>query len=248
MSLVSIILPYFKKKEYIKATINSILEQTYKNFEIILVDDEISDESKKILNEIKSLDKRITLIKNFKNMGAGYSRNEGIKISKGSFLAFCDCDDLWDKSKLDQQLKFMKRLNIDASHTSYVIIDGLGKIIGNRVATSKLDFNDLLKSCDIGLSTVLIKKEVLANPTVHFPNLKTKEDYVLWLKLSKNGVIFFGLDENLVSWRKIKNSLSSSSIQKLIDGYKVYRFFLNYSFFGSIYRLIILSINFIKKK
>ena len=84
MSLVSIILPYFKKKEYIKATINSILEQTYKNFEIILVDDEISDESK-ILNEIKSLDERIILIKNFKNMGAGYSRNEGIKISKGSF-------------------------------------------------------------------------------------------------------------------------------------------------------------------
>ena len=61
-------------------------------------------------------------------MGAGYSRNEGIKISKGSFLAFCDCDDLWDKSKLDQQLKFMKRLNIEC-HTSYVIIDGLGKLL-----------------------------------------------------------------------------------------------------------------------
>ena len=85
MSLVSIILPYFKKKEYIKATINSILEQTYKNFEIILVDDEISDESKKILNEIKSLDERIILIKNFKNMGAGYSRNEGIKFQKVVF-------------------------------------------------------------------------------------------------------------------------------------------------------------------
>ena len=113
MDLVSIILPYYKKKIYIKDTINSILDQTYQNFEIIIIDDELSDESIKVLNEIKNLDKRIIVIKNLKNLGAGYSRNEGIKISKGEFLAFCDCDDLWNKNKIDFQLKFMKRKNID---------------------------------------------------------------------------------------------------------------------------------------
>ena len=92
MSLVSIILPYYDKKEFIKETINSILNQTYQNFEIIIIDDELSDNSKEILDKVKNLDPRIIILKNLKNMGAGYSRNEGIKIAKGEFLAFCDCD------------------------------------------------------------------------------------------------------------------------------------------------------------
>ncbi len=248
MALVSIILPYYKKSEYVKSTINSILDQTYQNFEIILIDDELSEESKKVLNDLKDLDKRITVIENSKNLGAGYSRNEGIKVSKGDFLAFCDCDDLWDKKKLDYQLSFMKSLNIDVCHTSYDILNEFGKIIGSRVVSSELRFNDLLKSCDIGLSTVLIKKKILTAHNAYFPNLKTKEDYVLWLKLSKEGIIFFGLDEKLVKWRKIKDSLSSSSIQKIFDGYKVYRHFLNFSFLNSVIRLFILSINFILKR
>ena len=114
MSLVSIILPYFNKKEFIKDTINSILKQTYQDFEIILIDDELTSNSKEILDEIKNLDTRIIVLKNSGNIGAGYSRNEGIKIAKGEFLACCDCDDLWDKNKLNNQLKFMKNLNINA--------------------------------------------------------------------------------------------------------------------------------------
>ena len=248
MSLVSIILPYFDKKEFIKETINSILNQTYQNFEIIIIDDELSDNSKEILDKVKNLDPRIIILKNLKNMGAGYSRNEGIKIAKGEFLAFCDCDDLWDQNKLNKQLKFMKSFNICATHTSYNIINSFGKTLGIRKAISQLNYNDLLKSCDIGLSTVLLKKKLLDNFVVCFPNLKTKEDYVLWLKLSKKGVIFYGLEENLTSWRKLKNSLSSSVIQKLFDGYKVYRIYLNYSFFTSLIRLFILSVKSILKK
>ena len=235
MDLVSIILPYYKKKIYIKDTINSILDQTYQNFEIIIIDDELSDESIKVLNESPN-DKRSYKVsfekinKNLKNLGAGYSRNEGIKISKGEFLAFCDCDDLWNKNKIDFQLKFMKRKNIDASHTSYCVIDENGMIISNRTAAPMLKFNDLLKSCDIGLSSDVIKKNLLDNLNLFFPNIKTKEDYVLWLRLSQKGIIFFGIDEILVKWRRTKNSLSSSLIQKLLDGYKVYRIFLNLSF------------------
>jgi len=189
MSLVSIILPYFDKKEFIKETINSILNQTYQNFEIIIIDDELSDNSKEILDKVKNLDPRIIILKNLKNMGAGYSRNEGIKIAKGEFLAFCDCDDLWDQNKLNKQLKFMKSFNICATHTSYNIINSFGKTTGIRKAISQLNYNDLLKSCDIGLSTVLLKKKLLDNFVVCFPNLKTKEDYVLWLKLSKKGLL-----------------------------------------------------------
>ena len=159
MSLVSIILPYYDKKEFIKETINSILNQTYQNFEIIIIDDELSINSKEILDKVKNLDPRIIILKNLKNMGAGYSRNEGIKIAKGEFLAFCDCDDLWDQNKLNKQLKFMKSFNICATHTSYNIINSFGKTLGIRKAISQLNYNDLLKSCDIGLSTVLLKKK-----------------------------------------------------------------------------------------
>ena len=248
MSLVSIILPYFDKKKYFKETIDSILDQTFQNFEIIVVDDEISIESKTFLNEIKKIDSRIIILENLKNLGAGYSRNHAIKFSKGKFLAFCDCDDLWDKNKLNNQLKFMKKFKIDACHTSYEVINDIGKIISMKKAKNKLNFNNLLNSCDIGLSTVIIKKKLLDNFEACFPNLKTKEDYILWLKLAKKGVVFFGFDEKLTKWRKLKNSLSSNTLQKIFDGYKVYNVFLNYGFIKSFFKLIILSVNSILKR
>ena len=142
MSLVSIILPYFNKRDYIRETIYSLLNQTYQDFEIIVIDDEISEDSKRILSEIKQIDSRIFILKNLKNLGAGYSRNKAIKFSKGTFLAFCDCDDLWDQNKLNNQLTFMKKLNIDACHTSYNVIDNMGNIIGERRAASQLNYNN----------------------------------------------------------------------------------------------------------
>lgn len=243
MNLISIILPYYKKENYIEATISSILNQTFQNFEIILIDDELTDNSKKILDKLAKLDKRISILKNPKNLGAGLSRNEGIKNSVGDFLAFCDCDDLWDKNKLKNQLKFMNDLNIDACHTSYNIIDHNEKVIARRKAFSEMKFDDLLSSCDIGLSTVMIRKKLFEDTEILFSNIKTKEDYILWLRLSERGTIFFGLDENLTNWRKLNNSLSSSIFQKISDGYKVYRKYLNYSPLKSLIRLFILSIN-----
>ena len=86
------------------------------------------------------------------------------------------------------------------------------------------EFQDLIKSCDIGLSTVVIKKNILSNKFL-FPNLKTKEDYVLWLNIAKNNYTFYGIDKFLVNWRKLDNSLSSSISQKILDGYRVYHRF-----------------------
>lgn len=248
MELVSIILPYYKKKLYIKSTINSILNQTYQNFEILIIDDEISPESKKILNEINMLDKRISILKNTRNIGAGYSRNRGIKKSKGKYIAFCDCDDVWKLSKLENQLKFMQNKNVFISHTSYDLIDKNNKHLGKRLAAAKLKFEDLLKSCDIGLSTVIINRKILKNVNKPFVSLKTKEDYVLWLKLSAMGFKILGIKKSLTKWRKLNQSLSSSITQKLFDGYKVYRIYLKMNVIKSLYRLFILSFNFLLKR
>ena len=105
MTLISIIMPYFKKQKYLKQSINSILSQSYENFEIIIIDDELSLESKSVLSKISKLDKRIKVITNPFNLGAGLSRNNGIKIAKGEFIAFCDCDDLMaSENKLENTI------------------------------------------------------------------------------------------------------------------------------------------------
>ena len=248
MSLISIILPYFKKKDFLEETINSILCQTYKNFEIILIDDELSLDSKDFLDKISKKDERIKLITNQKNIGAGLSRNHGIENSKGDYIAFCDCDDLWLPNKLENQLTFMKENNIHFVHTSYEIIDQNNKYISVRKAQDEIDYNDLRNSCDIGLSTVMVDKKIFNDKTLKFASLKTKEDYVLWLKIAKKEIKIFGLDEKLTKWRKIPNSLSSSAVQKLLDGYRVYRVYLGYSRFKSFMYLLLLSVNYILKR
>ena len=109
MSLVSIIIPYFKKKNYIQQTLNSILKQKYKNFEILIVYDDEDQSDLPFLKKIKRKDKRIKLIINKRNIGAGMSRNKAIKISKGKYVAFLDADDLWHPDKLKKQLSYMKK-------------------------------------------------------------------------------------------------------------------------------------------
>tara|TARA_B110000444_G_scaffold227069_1_gene232009 strand:+ start:191 stop:937 length:747 start_codon:yes stop_codon:yes gene_type:complete len=242
---VSIIIPYYKKKEYINKTISSVLKQSYQKFEIIIINDEPSKFSKDILAFIKKRDKRIKIINNKKTIGAGLSRNKGIKIARGNYIAFIDSDDLWKKDKLKIQINLMKKYDYNVSHTSYYII---GKSNNKTIIrkSKSLNFECLKKSCDIGLSTVVMKREILKKSTL-FANFSTKEDYYLWLKITNAGEIFHYINSPLSYWRKTPNSLSSSLTQKLSDSYKVY-FHFEKSFFISIYRTIILSLNFIIKK
>ena len=169
MDLISVIIPYYKKKEYIISSINSALNQTYKNLEIIIIYDDLNKEDLNLLKKIKKKDKRIKIYINKKNLGAGRSRNKGIKLSKGIFVAFLDSDDLWKKNKLKKQIFFMKKNGINASHTSYTIINSNNKIIGSRNAKD-MSYKLLLKSCDIGLSTVILKKEIITSK-IKFANI-----------------------------------------------------------------------------
>jgi len=248
MKLVSVIMPYFKKKEYVLKSLNSIISQSYKNLEIIIIDDELSQESQDLMKKLSNLDQRIHTISNPSNLGAGLSRNNGILIAKGEYIAFCDCDDVWSSKKLEVQLKYMKSNYLNFTHTSYLIIDSNDKIIGRRKAKKIISYKKLVNSCDIGLSTVVIKKNLLKNNNLMFPKIETKEDYVLWLKISESGEKINGYDEYLSSWRKSENSLSSSISQRIKDGYKVYNTFLGYGVLKSVYCLLILSINFMLKK
>ena len=246
MDLISVIIPFYKKKIFIKKTIDSVLNQTHDNFEIIIIYD---DPEKKDLEYLKNLfgeNKKIKIIINNKNLGAGLSRNIGIDQSKGDYIGFLDADDIWHKNKVQTQISFMKKNNFRISHTSYKIIDQNDKFKSIRNARNFYNFKDLLKSCDIGLSTVILHKSIITDE-LRFPNLKTKEDFVFWLKILRSGIPIGAVDEYLTNWRKTKNSLSSSILQKLFDGYRVYRNYMKYNQLKSFYLLICLSLNFLKK-
>ena len=242
MDLISVIIPYFKKKEYIADTLNSVLSQTYKNLEIIIIYDDKEKKDLKFIEGFINLDKRISLIINEKSLGAGLSRNIGISKSKGKYISFIDADDIWRKDKLELQIKFMREKNYLISHTNYEIIDKENNILSLRTARDFNTVNDLLRSCDIGLSSVILRKEILSEECL-FENLKTKEDFVLWLRILKKNIKIGALQKNLMYWRKLNNSLSSSVIQKIRDGYYVYNKFMKFNLLKSLFFLFLLSVN-----
>jgi teichuronic acid biosynthesis glycosyltransferase TuaG len=246
MNLVSVIIPYYKKKEFILKSVNSVLKQSYKNFEIIIIYDDREKEDLDLIKKIVSIDKRIKLIINKKSLGAGLSRNRGIKKAKGDFISFIDSDDLWERKKLELQIKFMKKNNYSISHTSYNIIDIDNNLLAKRTAKNFFNVSELLKSCDIGLSSVIVRREILIGECL-FVSLKTKEDFVLWLNILKKNFKIGGLRKNLMYWRKLDKSLSTSTIQKLFDGYSVYYRYMKFNWVKSLYYLIILSLNYLKK-
>ena len=248
MDLVSVIIPYYKKRNFIKETIVSVTNQSYDYLEILIVYDDTNFNDLEFLQEISKLDNRIRIINNKQRLGAGASRNKGIEQSKGKYIAFIDSDDTWAPDKLKNQIAFMKKNKYQISHTSYFIIDEKKKIISQRKARDLLSINEILKSCDIGLSTVIIEKQVIIKTGAKFPQLVTKEDFVFWLTLLKKNYKFYAYDSNLTNWTDSKNSLSSSTIQKLLDGFKVYNHYMNFNIIKSLYYLICLSLNYLKKK
>ena len=241
---VSIIIPFYKNTILLKKALSSVYKQDYTNYEIIVINDNNTLENIKFLKKLNK--NKIKIIYNKKNLGAGLSRNKGIKAASGEYIAFLDSDDTWEKNKLSYQLRFMKKKRYLASHTSYNLVNLCGKKISKRKARN-LNYKELLNSCDIGLSTVILNKKVLKFVN-NFPKLKTKEDYVLWLKLSKNGIIFHSVNKYLTNWTNVPNSLSESLLQKINDAFLVYYKYLNYNMLTSILKTLILSINYIKKK
>ena len=246
MDLISVIMPFYKKKDFFKDSLLSVLDQTYKNLEIIIIYDDIIREDLVFIQKLSQLDSRIKIIINDKNLGAGISRNVGMSNSRGKFIALLDCDDIWKKDKIKIQYDYMKNENIEFSHTSYEIIDKKNSIIGLMSVSKELSYHDLLNSCDIGLSTVMMKKNLIN--VANFKDLKTKEDYALWLEYARNEVRIAGIDQVLTSWRNLNNSLSSSFMDKFVNAFNVYYKFEKKGLLKSFFLVIKLSLFYIIKK
>jgi teichuronic acid biosynthesis glycosyltransferase TuaG len=242
---VSVIMPFFRKKEFFEEAYNSVLNQSYTNIEIIIIYD---DHDLEQLNFVRNIIKKqnTIVIVNKKNRGASYSRNRGVKKSKGYYVAFLDCDDIWHRNKLKEQITFMEKFHLDCTCTNYSVIDKNGNILYSLSSPSISTHGSLLRSCDIGLSTIVIKKRIFSH--FKFPNLLTKEDYLLWLKISKKGININGIKKTLAYWRDVKGSLSSNFMQRIKDSFKIYYYHEKQFLFQSIISIIILSLNSFKKK
>jgi teichuronic acid biosynthesis glycosyltransferase TuaG len=245
MKLVSIIMPYYKKIYYVQKAIDSVQMQSYQNYELLIIYDDTDLSDFRRLHEITKKNNKIKIIKNVKNLGAGHSRNIGIKESAGEFIAFIDADDEWDAEKVYKQINFMSNNNHNFSFCNYKkkIYNKIIEVISDK---KFLNYEDLLTSCVIGLSTVIVRKNIIDENL--FPKLKTQEDFVAWLKITKDNHKAYNLNEILVTWNFDRNSLSTNYYQKIKDAFLVYRKYQNFSFIKSIYFVLVLSINSLRRK
>lgn len=220
--LVSIIMPSFNTGKYITETIESVLAQSYKNWELIIVDDCSSDNTDKIVSTYLS-DDRIHYLKNEKNSGAAFSRNTALREAKGKWIAFLDSDDLWMPEKLEKQLSFMKSNGYFFSYTEYEEIDVDGKQTGVRVAgPRKVTKTGMYNYCWPGCLTVMYDAEEIG--LIQIENIKKNNDYAMWLKVCHK-VDCYLLEECLAQYRKGRvGSVSTHSIKTMIGWhYKLFR-------------------------
>lgn len=220
--LVSIIMPSFNTGKYITETIESVLAQSYKNWELIIVDDCSSDNTDEVVRTYLS-DDRIYYLKNEKNSGAAFSRNTALRKAKGKWIAFLDSDDLWMPEKLEKQLSFMKINGYFFSYTDYEEIDVNGKQTGVRVTgPRKVTKTGMYNYCWPGCLTVMYDADEIG--LIQIENIKKNNDYAMWLKVCQKAECYL-LDECLAQYRKGRvGSVSTHSIKTMIGWhYKLFR-------------------------
>lgn len=232
-------MPNFNSEKYIKSAINSVLNQTFKKWELIIVDDNSNAQTIKILKNYKN--KKIKLIFLKKNKGAAYCRNLAIKKSTGKYLTFLDSDDIWNKKKLSLQYSFMENNQFTFTYTNYELIDSKDKSLGLVVAPKKFTFNSFIKNTTIGTSTMMIKRSITQN--IRFTNTLICEDYYYKCKLLKKIGSANLLDSVLSKYRIRKDSLQSNKIRNFIWMWKINKRYNKFSFFINLKSLSLITIN-----
>ncbi|WP_026650842.1 glycosyltransferase family 2 protein [Butyrivibrio proteoclasticus] len=222
--MVSIIVPVYNAAEYIAETIRMVSAQTYKDWELILVDDASSDGSSSVIEkEIKAQGKRIRLIKKSKNEGAAAARNTGIDASAGRYIAFLDADDIWKEDKLEKQIAFMEKTGAAFSFHSYEFGDDKANPTGKIVHAPKtLNFRQALSRTVIFTTTVMFDTEKIDMEIIHMPRVPS-EDTATWWRILKSGYTAYGLDENLAIYRRPPKSLSSNKFLAIKRIWFLYR-------------------------
>lgn len=237
MFKVSVIMPSFNSANFIKKAIDSVLSQSYSQWELIIVDDCSVDNSIKIIEQYVETDHRIRLIKKDINSGVADTRNLAIKFATGFYLAFLDSDDIWHSKKLEIQVDFMKKNNASISFTQYFRINSQDIVIKEVQNIPELvGYTDLLKGNSIAMSTSMIEYKKVGD--VFFQKIG-HEDYYFWLNVLKSGFVAHGLKETLVYYRVHQTSLSANKFKAIKYTWFIYKNMLKLNIFETIYYFII---------
>ena len=222
---ISIIVPVYNAEKYIVDTMDSVMRQTYDNWELLLVLNGCTDSSEDLVRDYQKrhLDKNIRVILEENNKGAAMARNRGVNEAVGRYIAYIDADDLWMPEKLEHVLKFMKEKDAAFVFSGYEFADENAKGTGKVVQVpSQLHYKDALKNTTIFTSTVMFDTEKLSKDRLQMPNIKS-EDTALWWKILRAGHVAYGLNENLVLYRRPKTSLSSNKLEAIRRIWNLYR-------------------------
>ncbi|MGH0590357.1 glycosyltransferase family 2 protein [Bacillus mycoides] len=219
--LVSVIMPCYNVNFHIKEAIQSVLEQSYSNLELLIVDDASTNPMKNMISEFFN-DKRVRFIQHSENQGVAIARNTGLEKSKGRYVAFLDSDDLWHVDKLEKQLSFMNTYQLPFVYSGYEVIRKTSDNVINEIKVpEQLNYLNLLKNTIIGCLTVLIDRE----KTGYFkmPIISVGEDTATWLNILKKGYIAYGIQEPLAKYRVSEYTLSSNKWKMAKGTWKMYR-------------------------
>jgi teichuronic acid biosynthesis glycosyltransferase TuaG len=238
---VSIIIPVYHLEKYIKQTMQCVMDQTFTDWELILVEDNSDDRSGELIEEFikeHGIEDKAKLIRQRDDSGAAAARNRGVSESKGRYIAYLDGDDVWAKDKLEKQLAFMKENDAAFSFTGYEFANadavGTGKVV--RVK-KEFTYKQALKNTTIFTSTVMFDTEKIPREKLMMPRIKS-EDTALWWNILREGVTAYGLDENLVLYRRPGKSLSSNKLEALRRIWNLYRKNEHFNIFKSAYYFV----------
>lgn len=236
--MVSVIMPAYNSEKYIEESIISVLNQSYKNLELLVTDDCSSDGTQRLVEDLAKRDRRIRYFRLTENNGAAVARNNSLKHAKGRYIAFLDADDVWLENKLELQLAFMKENDSAFSFTGYSTYYGDGRFEDKVIDSKTLDkiaLNDLLKkACTVGCSTVILDKTKL--PKIEMANIRTGQDYALWLRLLReSGQVAHNYKKRLTGYRVLQGSISRNKFKKAKRQWEIYREIENFGLLSSLY-------------
>ena len=218
---VSVVIPVHNAEKFISDTVDSVLKQTYENIEIILCENNSTDSTKEILSKIDNSKVRVLNLDDV--LDAASARNKGVSEATGRYIAFLDADDLWDSKKIEKQIAFMNEKKASFCFTGYEFGNEEAKPLGKIVKVPEsITYKEALKNTTIFTSTVMFDMSHLSKDEIEMPNIKS-EDTALWWKLLREGVIAYGLNENLVIYRRPSKSLSSNKLEAIRRIWNLYR-------------------------
>lgn len=240
--IISIIVPVYNVEKYLEETIESVLRQTIKNWELLLINDCSTDNSLLIMERYGQKDNRIIVIQQHTNQGAARARNRGLAEASGRYITFLDGDDIWKSEKLEKELLFLSDKKCAFVFSGYEFADEMGKGLGKVVRVPQsLTYKQALKNTTIFTSTVLFDTQKIKKELLQMPEVKS-EDTATWWNILRQGYRAYGLDENLVLYRRSLGTLSSNKIEAIKRIWVLYRDVEKLSIPASFYNFILYAL------